>query len=212
MLIGRRAVERGMTIIELMIGIAILALVLMLGLPAFTTMLQNFQIRTASESLIGALQFARTEAIRRNQAVRLQFVTTLDDTCGTSANGPHWIVSRNDPTGACDDPETTTFLEPNVLASPQILTKRSSGEGTRNVLLAASAGGAPSVAVVFNGLGRTLAGSLDTIDISNPFGGACQHAATPGNMRCMRVQIGGGGQIKLCDPKVSAAADSRYCQ
>lgn len=63
---------RGVSLIELMIGLAILAILLMGGLPSFAAWIQNTQIRTAAESFQNGLQLARAEAVRRNANV--QFV------------------------------------------------------------------------------------------------------------------------------------------
>ena len=207
-----RRAARGATLIELMIAVAIAGLTLMLGLPAFTGMLQNFQIRTAAESVISGLQTARSESVRRNVNVRFQFVDTLDDQCNLVATGPNWLVSRNDPNSACDQAEVTAFVDPNVVAEPQILQKRSAREGTPNVVIAATSGGAAATSVIFTNLGRVATGSVDTINFTNPAGGNCEHDITPGDMRCLRIQIGTGGQVRMCDPKVTLATDSRFCQ
>ena len=57
---------RGFTIIELMVGLALLAILLVLALPSFTQMAQNMRLRAHAESLSNGLQLARSEALRRN--------------------------------------------------------------------------------------------------------------------------------------------------
>jgi len=204
---------RGLSIIEIMFGLVIVAMLLMMGLPAFTVGLQNFQLRTAAESVLAGLQVARMEALRRNASVRFQLVDSLDADCNMVSSGPNWVVSRNDPTAACDQAAVDTFVEPNDLAQPQILQKRDSREGSVNVALAATSGGAAANSVIFTGLGRVAAGSIDTVNVTNPVGGVCEHVdAVNGKMRCLRILVGRGGQVMMCDPKVTDAADSRYCQ
>ncbi len=61
--------QRGVTLIELMIAIAVMAILLAIGVPSFTVWLQNSQIRTATESIVNGLQLARAEAVRRNAQV-----------------------------------------------------------------------------------------------------------------------------------------------
>jgi type IV fimbrial biogenesis protein FimT len=202
---------RGVSLIELMISLAVLGLLVGIGVPAFRDMMKNYQIRTAAESLVSGLQTARTEAVRRNISVRFQLVNTLDADCNPVQTGPRWIVSRNDPTTKCDQAPVTDFLETNDTAQAQILMKaNSASNGT--AALSATAGGAAAVRVIFNSLGRVEAGGIDTINVTNPSGGGCESDATPGNMRCMRIRIGAGGQVRMCDPKVSDTTDSRYCQ
>jgi len=56
--------QQGVTLIELMVGIAILATLLAMGIPAFTGWIQDTQVRTAAESILNGLQTARAEAVR----------------------------------------------------------------------------------------------------------------------------------------------------
>jgi type IV fimbrial biogenesis protein FimT len=61
---------RGFTLIELMITVSVLAIMLALGVPAFTTFIGNSSIRTNAEAIANGIQLARTEAVRRNANVR----------------------------------------------------------------------------------------------------------------------------------------------
>lgn len=67
--------SKGFTIIELMIGIAILAIVIALGLPSYSTWIQNTKLRNAAESILNGLQLARSEAVARNLSVRFSLGT-----------------------------------------------------------------------------------------------------------------------------------------
>ena len=60
---------RGFTLIELMAALAILALLLLLGMPSFITFLRNSEIRSTSESIINGLRTASAEATRLNSRV-----------------------------------------------------------------------------------------------------------------------------------------------
>lgn len=191
----------GFTLIELMITLAVLALLLTVGLPSLATWLQNTQIRTAAEGMQAGLQLARAEALRRNTSVRLQLVDSLAAGCALSDTGTSWVVSLADATGACGAP-------PSEAAAPQIIQKRSGAEGSPNAAISATGG----TTVVFNGLGRvTGAGAITQIDITNPGGGACKTPAGNEPMRCLRIQVASGGQVRMCDPAVTAAADPRVC-
>jgi type IV fimbrial biogenesis protein FimT len=66
---GRKAGLRGFTLVELVIVIALLGLVLVLGMPSFTGVLASMRVRSVAEGMLGGIQTARTEAMRRNQQV-----------------------------------------------------------------------------------------------------------------------------------------------
>lgn len=74
---------RGFTLIELVIAIALVGLLLLVGLPAFKTMISNLRVRSVSDSVLSGLQVARTEALKRNQNVTFR----LD-----AATGGGWSV------------------------------------------------------------------------------------------------------------------------
>lgn len=186
---------RGFTIVELLVTVTVLGIVLMLGLPNLSAWLQNTQIRNSAEATVSGLQLARTEALRRNRQVRFNLVDTLDASCSLVATGSSWVVSMADPTGKCNvDPSDTT--------DPFVVQKRSGQDGSQNVAISASAS-----TVFFNGLGS--ASGVLQIAVTNPGGGACQSAAGP--MRCLQVNVGSSGSVRMCDPAVTDATDPRKC-
>ena len=192
-----RTTMRGFTLIEAMITIAVLSLLFMIGLPGMNTWLQNTQIRTSAEALQSGLQLARAEALRRNVPVRFQLVDSLAGGCALVPNGTSWVVSLADVTGLCNTAEADDV-------APQIVQKWSGAEGTPNAVVNATAS-----SVVFNGLGRIagVGGALQ-IDVTNAAGGNCQPA---GPMRCLRINVASGGQMRMCDPVVMDPTDPRRC-
>jgi type IV fimbrial biogenesis protein FimT len=169
------------------------------------TWLNNSQIRTAGETLLAGLTLARVEAVKRNTTVRFQLVSDLTSGCALTTSGTSWVVSLEDPSGSCDD-------APSESTSPKIIQAKSGSEGTTHVAVAASG----AATVHFNGLGRVTspsgAANMTQILISNPGGGVCQHIdATNGTMRCLRIDISTGGEVKMCDPAVIDATDPRKC-
>ncbi len=192
--------ERGLTMIELIIGIAIMALVLALGMPSISQWLSNSQIRTAAEGVLAGLQLARGEAVRRNQNVRFQLVSTLTSGCAVSTSGTHWVVGLADPTAKCN-------IAPSDTTAPQTIQIRDGTETPKAVLAATGA-----ALVTFTGSGRPSGSTYMTqVDITNPTGGVCEHVTAGSPMRCLRIIVTSGGRIKMCDPKVSDTTDPRYC-
>lgn len=198
-----RAAQSGLSLIEVLIGLVIMGLLMMIGLPNMATWLNNSQIRTAGETMLAGLTLARVEAVRRNQVVRFQMVTDLTSGCAISTSGKSWVVSLDDPTGACDTP-------PSDVVAPRIIQTRSGSEGTPRAVVTASTAGT----VYFNGLGRVTspggAANISQLDITNPTGGSCENV-DGGPMRCLRINISVGGNAKMCDPAVTDPTDPRIC-
>lgn len=163
----------GVTLIELLIGMAIVAIVLTMGVPSIVTWMQNTQLRGAAESIQSGLQLARAEAVRRNTFV------------GFTMAGPDssWTV--------------------DVMNPPQQIQARNGAEGTANAQVTTT-----DALIIFNGVGRTSLAAGATIQVTNPVGGLCKPA---GDMNCLNVTVSVGGQVKMCDPTVVIAGDTRAC-
>lgn len=191
---------RGVSLIELMIGLGIVAILVGMGLPSFNRFLQNTQIRNAAQTTLSGITLARAEAVRRNALVRFSLVSNLTSTCVLNAGSLNWVVSLADPTGKCD-------VAPSPTAAPQTVQKHSGTEGSANVQIAATGGSS----IVFNGLGRPVGGAITRLDFSNVTQ-TCEHLdAVNGKMRCLAILVSSGGQPKMCDPKVTDSTDPRYC-
>lgn len=87
------ACQSGMSLAELMLVLCISAILLTIAMPAFTEMLDEYRLRSATSALYLQLHQARSEAIKRNQRIRLTF-TTDDD-------GATWCFGMSTDTG-CD--------------------------------------------------------------------------------------------------------------
>lgn len=74
---ARRSKERGFSLVELIIAVALMVLIVLVGLPAFSGILSGFRVRAVAEGMLAGVQMARTEALRRNQAI--SFVLTAED-------------------------------------------------------------------------------------------------------------------------------------
>lgn len=188
-----RQKQAGVTLIELMIGIAILSLLMVMGAPSFSLWMQNTQVRTAAESTLNGLQLARTEAVRRNTKVRF----TLTDATGAVA----WTVGCVNVTADC----------------PADIQSRNANEGGANPRAGAAfavgtlgtaltAGANLPAGVTFDGIGRIPTANIGTditrIDVTN---------AANANTRRMVVLVGTGGQTRMCDPAIALATNPQGC-
>ena len=167
----RRHRHGGFSLIELMVGIALMALLVTFGMPSMHAWLQSSQIRNAAESVQNGLQAAKSEAVRRNTGVQLSLTSMVATgaadwsvTCVTPANCPEGVIQAYSAT-----------------------------EGAPAAQIAST-----QATIVFNGMGRVTPAADITLNITNPNGGTC--VASGGNMRCLRIVVSSGGHIKMCDP------------
>lgn len=76
---ARRAVpDSGFTLLELMVVVAILAVLAGIGLPSVRSLLLNQRLAAAAQAFNAALSLARTEAIQRSQSVRVAALADRD--------------------------------------------------------------------------------------------------------------------------------------
>jgi type IV fimbrial biogenesis protein FimT len=193
--------SRGLTLIELIVGLVVLAVLISFGAGGFTTWVRNAGIRTQAESVLAGLQLARTEALTGNAVTRFQLVDALDNGCALDVNGPHWVVSRDDATALCGE-------TPSATATPRIVQIHNGEEaaGKRTAI------DAPDNLFTFNGLGRLTYPVGDAvIDIQGAEGvGDCYPNGK--QLRCMRIEITRGGGIRLCDPALLITDYSQGCK
>lgn len=82
--------QSGFTLIELLIVIVIAAVLLGLGVPSLRDTIQSNRVSTIANDLIGALQFARSESIRRGEDVTV--CSTSDQSTCSGAWTEGWLV------------------------------------------------------------------------------------------------------------------------
>jgi type IV fimbrial biogenesis protein FimT len=190
--------QSGFNMIELMVGMAIVAIVLFVGVPSMGTWLQTSQIRNAAESIQGGLQLARAEAVGRNTNV--QFSLTSVAAGGTASD---WRVD--------------CVAAPPACPAVTLIQQRFATEGSPNAQVTLDPTSSPLAVpgtVTFNSLGRMVIPAAPPTSeyrfiVTNPTGGTC--AAVGGNMRCLGIGVSSGGLVRMCDPAFPPGTNPRAC-
>ena len=181
-MLTRAQSPRGFTLIEMLIGLAIIALLLKIAVPSFRTWLQNTQIRSAAHAIADGMNAARGQAIGRNVPVQIQ-LTSLGN-----GNQPSWQVAL-------------------VSAPTAPIQTWSSAEGASSAQIVQAGGGI----LTYSPLGRVIAPNpvdnsapLLQVDVTS------NNDAADLALRTLRVVVGNGGMARMCDPNL-AQPDPRAC-
>ena len=94
--------QRGFTLMEVMVSIAVLGVLTATAVPSSTNMINRNRLASQSNELLSAIQFARIEAIRSN--ARVTFCGAASATADEADDGadgeqPYWVVIGSDGAG-----------------------------------------------------------------------------------------------------------------
>jgi prepilin-type N-terminal cleavage/methylation domain-containing protein len=92
---NRRNRASGFTLVELLIAVAVGAIILVAALPSFSAVLHKNRISTATSQLYVSLNVARSEALKRRNAVRV-CPSSNSSTCRNDGDwSDGWIIFDN---------------------------------------------------------------------------------------------------------------------
>lgn len=192
--LGQKWQITGITMIEMLISLLVLAIILSIGAPATARWVRQSEIRSSAESLRSALQQARTEAIKRNARMRI----TLGDATGLA----RWSMGCVRVSAAC----------PDVLQAQTASSSRSVRWGaakfvaTANLSVGLAVGAGMPARVDFFPLGDApliaTGNDIARIDVV--------HARDDTAGR-MVVRIDAAGNVRICDPSLPVT-DVRRCR
>ena len=172
----------GFSLIELMIGIVILAIAMAVAMPSYSQWIQNTNIRNAAESIQHGMQRARAEAVSRNTNVAF-----------TLGGGSFWTVSQvsdgsvieSRPAGEISNKVTMTA---SPVAVPPAL---------------------PPTTLTLNNLGVVVPNADASTSITQIVVDSSVLAAA--DSRELRITVV-GGITRMCDPNPGVATtDPRHC-
>ncbi len=92
-----RACARGFTLIEMIVTMAVAAILLTVAVPSFKYVTNNNRMSAENNGLLGDLQFARAEAIKEGRTVTV-CVSANGTTCANSTTWQSGWIVFSDPT------------------------------------------------------------------------------------------------------------------
>ena len=130
MFISKKSGASGFTVIELMITIAVAAVILTLGIPSFQGLMERNQLTANINNFVSSLALARSEAIKRNLPVAL-CASNNGENCSGGGYESGWIVYVNrNSDGNRDNNEELLWVSE---ALPANLTLRGNGCCSTNI-------------------------------------------------------------------------------
>jgi type IV fimbrial biogenesis protein FimT len=182
--------QRGVTMAEVLVSVAVIAIAMAIGIPSLANWIQNVQVRSTAESVLTGMQLARAEAVRQNTLA--QFMLT-----GSSAGTASWsIISASSSVPG-------SFTGQNARLGVSTATVASSSCCTTAIAAGTGMGTNPKPGIVFNAFGKVVTDSSVTkitrVDVTN-----ASYAAA----RRMVILITDSGMAKLCDSTLPASNSS----
>ncbi|TWI10697.1 GspH/FimT family pseudopilin [Aerolutibacter ruishenii] len=188
-----RRAQEGVTLIELMVAIAVLAILLAMAAPSFSDFYDRYRLRGAVDDVISLISNARTGAVKLNRQVRVTFDGSGADWCAgaVSAEAPA-AGKRAGVLTPCDCIDSSPVCE--VEGESQLLPR-----GKHRVAMI----GAPAD-LTFDGqlgLATGSGGALGTSSVT---------FTSPTGRYDLRVDVSPLGQATVCVPSSSDAAVIGY--
>ena len=155
----RAKYSRGFTLVELMVVIAVAAILAVAAAPSYTALLDRYRIAKATEDVVSVISNARAGSVKLHRQVNVSFTT-----------GANWCVGAN----AADPP--TAGAQAGTAAPCDCSTPSGcSVQGEQLVIPAGKHAGvsltSASGAVVFDGVvGRTNPATNSSLSLQSPKG------------------------------------------
>jgi type IV fimbrial biogenesis protein FimT len=185
----RSAYPRGFTLVELMVVVAVVAVLLGMAAPNLGSFQRSSELRATSASFLAALQTARTEAVKRGVNVYMVPATADDWSTG-------WVVFAD----TNWDQVFTRGTDPVLVEMGRLPAKTRVAGG---VAEAAQFSDGTSRYIRFNGSG------FPQSKTNIPISGAIEFGVAGSAEPRRRVVLNIVGRVRVCDPARDTSSDCK---
>jgi type IV fimbrial biogenesis protein FimT len=174
----------GFTLIELMVTITLIAILMLLAVPAFGTWSADSRVRSAAESLQNALRLAQSSAVARSRTSMLALTSTSPAYNATPvAGGSSWYAILR-PLSDSDE----TYSSSSLIASATVASQYGVAISGPALLCFSSLGQQTTATY----LGSTCTAPTDDKPVSYTL-------SRTGAARSLKVLVYLGGRVRMCD-------------
>lgn len=185
-----RGLQAGFTLIELMVGVAIMAILLAVGVPSFQSAVASNRLTSSTNDVVSALALARTEAIRRG--TRVTVCKSANATACTTGGGwaQGWLIFID---------TTRSSTDATVDSGEAILAVNAAASG--NIVMVGSAGVPNFVSFASDGQAKLMSGASQAGTLR-----VCSTAGALADTRRARdIAITASGRVTTTTPASVAA-------
>jgi len=174
----------GFTIIELMIALAVVAVITSLALPSYRDLLEKRQVTSAAEQLKTFLSAAQIESVKRNESVAVTYSRSAVDS---------WCLGLTVGTAACD----CTIADPSdsgaCLVDGDLRVFSNANLNHPDIMHAISGDGS----FAYDPVRGLLLDHSDQISLQLESPNQTSYA--------LNVEVNVTGEVKICSPSVTSA-------
>ena len=198
-IVHRRA-DRGFTLVEIMVTVAIVAVVVGIAVPALGNFLQNRQVNSLAESLASGLRLAQSEAVQRNRNVDM--VLSTSDL--TNPSNPSTVTLAAGGLALSDSSPNWMVRVSADSTSGGRIQSMMAADGFPNARFSGPAG------ITFSQFGRLSASIAASGTTSTPPAYVVFRIANPFVTIRRCVYVSSGGSVRVCDPNATSG-NPRSC-
>lgn len=186
--------QRGFSLIELMVTIAVLAILASVAAPNMMDFIDKRRLVSQTEAISELMQLARSEAIKHSSDVAPKTVTA------TISPGTSWFIGlSNTGTTPCDNGSTPCEINEAGTAITKVVTATECTGCTLNITDTVGTAVTSPVTFVFDLRGLVTAGTEYWTVLQSPRG------------RQLRVSVSAIGRISTCAPSGSIVPGYQSC-